>query len=732
RAFGGRWVLRPECYALLGLLQIEDRDFRAILDESHISVLGRGLAGSDPFVSGCCAAALAGVGFRSRDLEGTDWLDKEVPQVLVAIVSGETFFSDYSSMQGPAQSRLTLIAGVSYGAAGPKWATWWLANRDDFHASRAVLSVPQGAESRLEVSFQSAMSNATAFGLVGSGCDRTKLDSSDGELFFLTDTEAYDLIQVLRREGLFDATRLPGPRGGELSRGRQLELRLGKQAKTFLFGPGASEDWFERAVAAVRAVESRNLWQRFPDPAEHDDRHSFWLAESGFWSTVQDNSLRSARMKMLILKHAKGREPGDRGPAIDSFERLYETVENRESVDLPEIMTLLQGETYFGGHARSLARLARQSAGVDERQLQELDEADARVIHGGQIISKLMEHFGAPAGEEVASTLQGMGPAAVRVRAKAEHDLVRAICAELLGQYGGPTNIAALIELMRDPVPNVVATAALVAGSGKFAEALAPLTELATSHGKNVRTAAFKALGMLGGEGVQSILLDGLAEADEDLRRAAAEGLASLQDPSLSPLFISLVRKGRRSTTTEPARDGLRRLGALAHPDLLRALRSPSPDLQREAALLLSEQLQPDAASVLMRVLSEDSTDSAAARELSVLTCVDKRGSGDPASEWWIWWDTVKHNDSLAWFRAATERVGMVGPGPEEFEGAGTANAIAFLIDCMRLNEGYLVERARRQLGLMVGQELGDVPSAVAARDLWLETLLENLSASRN
>jgi hypothetical protein len=338
------------------------------------------------------------------------------------------------------------------------------------------------------------------------------------------------------------------------------------------------------------------------------------------------------------------------------------------------------------------------------------------VIHGGQIISKLMEHFGAPAGEEVASTLQGMGPAAVRVRAKAEHDLVRAICAELLGQYGGPTNIAALIELMRDPVPNVVATAALVAGSGKFAEALAPLTELATSHGKNVRTAAFKALGMLGGEGVQSILLDGLAEADEDLRRAAAEGLASLQDPSLSPLFISLVRKGRRSTTTEPARDGLRRLGALAHPDLLRALRSPSPDLQREAALLLSE----------------DSTDSAAARELSVLTCVDKRGSGDPASEWWIWWDTVKHNDSLAWFRAATERVGMVGPGPEEFEGAGTANAIAFLIDCMRLNEGYLVERARRQLGLMVGQELGDVPSAVAARDLWLETLLENLSASRN
>ena len=731
-AFGKRWLLRTESYALLGLIQIEDREFKAILDESHIDVLSRGLSGNDPFVSGCCAAALAGIGFRSRDLERTKWLDHAVPQVLVAIVSGEHFFSDFSSMQSPAQRRLTQIAGVSYGADGPKWATWWLTSGESFRASRAVLQVAEGAESRLKVLYSSTEQAPGVFQLVGSACRRDQLSAEDGESFYLTDTEAYDLIEVLRREGLFDAQRLPGPRGGEIARGRRLELRIDNQAKSFLFGRGVAEDWFERSVAAVQAVEARNLWQRFSDSKKYKSRRDFWIDESGYWSGLHDEYERDQRMKELVFTHALAQTADERSPSIEALERLYAKPQNRDPDDLAGILAMLEGEGFFGDHARSLARLGRQCLGLDVPSLESRSEDDLPVLFGDRLLARLSEHFGSAAGEEIAATLAGMGPAAVRARATSELGLMRGLCAELLGEYGGPEDVAALIELMRDRDPDVVATAALVAGSHKHEEALGPMTVLATSAGPSVRAAALRGLGMLGGEGAQSILLDGLSEADQDLRRAAAEGLASLEDPSLAPLFVSLMRKGPRNSTTDAARDGLRKLGEVAFPDLMRALRSPSPELQREAAVLLSEQLQPDAAAVLMRVLSEDPTDSLVARELAILTCVDKRGSGDPAAEWWIWWDSVKHNDALAWFRAATDRLGLAAPAPEEFDGRGSSDAQDFLIDCMRLEEPYLVIRARRQLERMLGRKLGEPPAAGAERNLWLETLHESVRASRN
>jgi HEAT repeat protein len=140
RAFDGRWVLRAQAYALLAICEREDSRLAPQLSEAHAQRLLEGLNASDPFVAGTCAAALAGIGFRSADAEATKWLDLEVPHRLVRSVAAEDFSADFSALVPTAQRRLTMITGESFGSDGPQWIAWWSEHARTFHASRAALS----------------------------------------------------------------------------------------------------------------------------------------------------------------------------------------------------------------------------------------------------------------------------------------------------------------------------------------------------------------------------------------------------------------------------------------------------------------------------------------------------------------------------------------------------------------------------------------------------------------
>ena len=58
-------------------------------------------------------------------------------------------------------------------------------------------------------------------------------------------------------------------------------------------------------------------------------------------------------------------------------------------------------------------------------------------------------------------------------------------------------------------------------------------------------------------------------------------------------------------------------------------------------------------------------------------------------------------------------------------------DAVAFLVEIMRREEGWLVERSQRELERLLGRDLGTVPPRGEQRDAWLTTLLEVLDEGR-
>ena len=153
-----------------------------------------------------------------------------------------------------------------------------------------------------------------------------------------------------------------------------------------------------------------------------------------------------------------------------------------------------------------------------------------------------------------------------------------------------------------------------------------------------------------------------------------------LADPRTAGILVSVLARGPAEPNFSAARRGLLGIGEPAWMDLLRVANSTAPVSRREAALVLSEQGVPQVASTLMAVLTDNPGDNQVAFELATLTCIDLRSEPDPAGSWWEWWDQVRHDDSLAWFRAALARQGLEVPPAEAFLGAGVGFGILWLV----------------------------------------------------
>jgi hypothetical protein len=130
-----------------------------------------------------------------------------------------------------------------------------------------------------------------------------------------------------------------------------------------------------------------------------------------------------------------------------------------------------------------------------------------------------------------------------------------------------------------------------------------------------------------------------------------------------------------------------------------------------------------EAASTLITILTDNPADARVAAELAVLTGVDLRDEPDPALAWWGWWDVVVHDDAIAWLRGAAERHGIAAPLPEDLTDEGTRAGALFLLRVLQSGEPHLADRARRELGRLLGHDLGRLPEAGPRRDEWLEAI---------
>lgn len=792
-AFKGRWMLRENAYVLVALVEREDLYLKPILDETQAESLLNGLQSNDPFVAGACATALAGIGFRSPRTKATNWLDQGVMDRLVFTVSGKEFHNDFSALSTPALRRLRLISGQEFGKDGPRWVEWWLGAREGFFARRACIEIDPGDVGHVSVRFQSRGENPVAFALLGPGQATTsEAGRLSGEIFYLTQGEARDLLAVLEREGVFGPDRLPGVRGARGTGERTLEIAVAGRGKSFTFGANSTEPWFERAASAARALRDKNSWQRYPDPRKYSTSLALWQAESEWWAGDHTQLERALRLKSLVLGVLPSAKPAVKDGAVEELARLYTEEHAARAGDFTPLAALIAEEAFYSERTHKLVRLALEAArtvetgmppaangaraadptqasnpadadsSASERALAEgagASESRVPIELGRDLVNLLHQKFHGQAAPDLAAVTRACGNGFARELARDERPLLRAVAAAALsapassasaarapGQAaadspsdgtsparGKPSeaDLAVLMKLLEDKDRDVEVAAILALGDNRVEAARTELLVRARLGVTPVRVAALQAIGRLGGDLVLDALVVGASDHDLQVRLAAAKGLAELGDPASTQLLVSMLSEGRDAALFDPVRAGLAKLGKAAWPELLRAAHSPGNRARREATLLLSEQGVPEAASVLMTMLTTTPNDPELSRELAVLTCVDLRGQTDPASAWWNWWDTVVHDDAQAWFLGALERAGLAPPARETLSGAGTLPGRLYLVAVMARPEAQLVERARRELSFMLGRDLGEIPPRGTQRDAWLLTLRESLQHQR-
>ncbi|MCB9913698.1 MAG: HEAT repeat domain-containing protein [Planctomycetes bacterium] len=723
RAFQSRWILRENAYALLALVEREDLSLRPILDERHVEPLLLGLESSDPLTVGACAAALAGIGYRSAYPDRTTWLDRDVTGFMVAAISGKTFHNDFSALQPRVLRRLRLLTGEDFGTDGPKWTAWWVEHRATFYAHRAYLGVPEGGEGKLELYLQGTGAGASLVSLIGADVDEREAQrrAAGSELIYLTERECKDLLSLLEREWVLGPQRPPGLRGKAGIGMRALEVRIAGQGKTFSFGPNATEPWFERLCAAVRDVADRNRWQRYPDNVRYASAREFWETEAGWWGGDHDEHARAERMKGLVLGTLPAATPSQRTGGLRELVHLYRDEGLASAEDFPLLLDLLRDEGFYTGRAELLVELCLASARAGA------PDGHADVGRCDELAQLLLARFQTDALDALRLVARSAGRDYVRRLIDSPEPLLRAVAAGELAESFEPADAPLLMALLEDVEPRVEAAACLALGQAKAEAARTELLLRARLADPYVRAAALRAIGALGGDYVLEALVLGVSDPDPEVTLGAARGLVALADPQSAPLFISLLRRGRDSEVYPIAREGLLRLGEAAKADLLRVVNSPAHQARRDVALLLSGMLVPEVVPALIDMVDDAPEDPTLGFELAVLSCIDVRSAPDPAARWAEWYDDVTHGSALPWLLAAAERRGVSAPAPREFDGEGTREARRFLFDLLGRDEDFLVERARRELGRLVGKDLGELPRDPVERDAWLATLHEAL-----
>jgi len=718
RAFDQPWILRESAYAVLALVEREDARLVNCVDERHVPALLEGLAVSDPFVAGACAAALSGIGFRSTGLGHPEWLDRSVPDRLVRAVSGLEFHNDFSSLQRPAARRLALISGQSFASDGPAWALWWSEARSSFRARRSVIEARPELANSLRVEWRNELEAIDAFRILGPTA-KSEPAAAD-ELLRITERQALDLYTLLEQNGVFGPERLPGVRGASNLPGRSLDLGLGSQGKSFRFTGSASEPWFETVSAGLQALRLRNRWQRYPSPARHASAEDLWFEQAAWWDEEHTPLERALRMKSLVLQSLPSMPVERRASGVAELVAIYADPSAAEDADFGTLFALLADEPFYSAQAQALLglSLAHVNAATPER--------DRRTE---KLVELALERFGERSVDTLEQILRGAGPDVARAKGTDPRPPLRAVAARLLAEFGEPADLNTVQALLEDPSPLVQLAAIESLGKHRVEAArLDLLLRARVAEDPALRSAALWSVAQLGGEGAVDVMVSGLASPLQQVKVAAARGLARLGDPSAAPLLVSLLGQGRGSDLFGPAREGLLLLGPAATSDILRAINTPGHRARREGSILLSQLGEPQAVPVLMALLSENANDSLVASELAVSTCVDLRAQGDPARAWWDWWDSVVHDDANAWLCAALQRLGVQAPDPADLVAPSTRAGMRWLCTVLLRAEPHLVERARRDLGRLIGRDLGTMPPIGEARRSFVAALEQEIS----
>jgi HEAT repeat protein len=320
---------------------------------------------------------------------------------------------------------------------------------------------------------------------------------------------------------------------------------------------------------------------------------------------------------------ARMREPKATRVLIGSLSAEDSRVRSRAA----QVLARVSAEGPLDEGVRPLAQALR-----DRDPVVRYHVADALIAQGSVAVPSVIEVLRSPREadrERAARVLWRIGSPSVDslivvLQEKGTTPEMRASAAYALGVIGDKRAIKSLTSLLRDERYFVRLQAARALSQMGDA-ALDQLLEMSNSSTPSTREAAVEALGSGGSSRALDRVIDALSDSNSNVRAAAVRALGeSASERGVAPL-LTLMRD-ESSTLRAQASVSLARLGPVALPKLVAALRDSKPSVRQLAAEALGEIGSREAVAPLVELIE---TDTSGAR-LEAITALGK--IGDPAA----------------------------------------------------------------------------------------------------
>jgi len=687
-------------YLLWALLVQQGFSDRLLVTEDLEPGLKAALGEPDPFLSGVAAACLAEFGFRSPRAEGFDYLDEEVPFALVRVVSGVTYFPQFSHLAALAEKSLSRISGEEFDQGRPGlWVDWFAENHGHFRAVRAALSVSPGDLPRLQVSWRRGEGDWRRV-----GGTKAELEEAAGSLRVLGARNEKELFALLEGHQLLDSSVLPGTYGPfEDPVSSEIEIHVGSRRKRFLFRGGSSLPWLAPFLGKLDALWQTTQWELLVPKGEEPARSKFVLDHLDRW----DAATKAGREALMVaMTRGNLARMGD-----ESLRSWAATL-----VAWPG----LEGDWDLDIAREFLEELPARAA---------MPEVAEAVLDAGlrdpdpQLTSALLE-AAEPLKEPLRSDLllkglSRLGAAVCSDCLKDPHLAVRVAAARALGR-AGTEGRAALLTALKDSNPLVVRMAVRSLGEQKDPAVLSSLLPLAgATLSKDVRREALWALGEIGDPQGLAAVLTAARDVDAGVRLAAIRALGKLAGPDVAPAFQELFPAYAGTPLEVSFLRSISGRGAEAARQVLRPhLLAQDKVVVRRAALLLGALGDPAASPELISMLPDTPHDEELLDALAYSLCVDFRQMPDPAGNYTAWWRRHGGEDPRVWFNREATDLGWV--IPEAFlndDSASRAASVEAVLKVLEEGPSHLHPAAAYHLQRLTGVDgpaiQGHTPKAV-------------------
>jgi hypothetical protein len=559
-------VDRSQAYAAFALAQLGDAQGAGavLVPAAGLPVLAASLRHPEPLTRCLVAIPLADALYRG---EAAPVGDAAVVEALFEIVQPQQFVPNLELLRRPAEARLLRITGRLPAIDRQPWREWWTVHRETFLGVRATVAVDATNAGSAIVSVRSEQRHVRLLGeemadlAVVPGAVEVVL----GELRML------ELVRALGEAGFGDAQAMAADAGLPAARVLQVQVPDGRAQVAV---PAVPHPRFDRLVALVDAAIDEEAWQLYRRADVEPDRGAFWRAERRWREANPDEIERGRRFLQR---------------AVAGWAQLSTPLRARALAWLsghPERKRLLAEQD--GERMLAVLEALPELGELDLRLLELAAAAPGPSIWRRAVAIAAQKPGGGPAA--VRGVFGGLGPDAVLEALAADDPVLRRAGIDQLLLVRDQRAADRLVQLLRDPEPDVAIAAAAACGHLPVAAAARPLVEIITADETlpAMRQECLRALGRVGGELAFPVLQRALMATDMDYKEAAMRGLADLRDPRAAHVLADLIVIGHGKDLGAMARHYLQRQsGTFAVPALRAQLQIAQDPAIRDTLVLL-------------------------------------------------------------------------------------------------------------------------------------------------